>query len=293
MVAGADGYWLEKCCRTRKRANLLRMGRETRTLFGLEESIMRKWLTPVITLIGVAGACTAEAIVITSFQGAMQPTTPAPGWSYLWNSGGAIGNPANYTSLLPTTDPGAFYDNDGVVGLPGPNPGAFVYLGLVGTGLLNAGQPGGHPGRGLGDDGTAFGFERFAIAAFTLSAPASGVSITNSLLTNANFSSDGVHAQVYLNNSSAPLVDASTAAGQGMTTTFDVGLGNLAAGDVIFVAVGPRNTNFADSFSLRYEITATAVAAEPSSLGLLASGGIVFALAARHLRRRRKPGTDA
>jgi hypothetical protein len=253
---------------------------------------MRKSLPAAITLISVAWACTAEALVITSFQGAMQPTTPASGWSYLWNSGGAIGNPANYASLLPTTHPRFFYDSDGVAGLPDPAPASVVYLGLVSDGLLNAGQPGGHPGGGLGD-ANSLGFERFAIAAFTLSAPAAGVSITNSLLTNADSSTDGVHVQVYLNNSAVPLVDASTAAGQGNTTIFDVGLGNLAAGDVIFVAVGPRNTQSSDTFSLRYQITATVGVPEPSSLALLAWGGIVLALAAHHLTTHRKRGANA
>ena len=119
------------------------------------------------------------AAPLTSFEGALQPMTPASGWSYLWNSNGVIGNPANYAALLPTSDPNSFYDNDGVDGIPGSEPGAYVNVGLIDPILLGGGQPGAHPGRGS-EDIDSGSIERFVIAAFTLQT--SGyTSITDSL----------------------------------------------------------------------------------------------------------------
>jgi hypothetical protein len=130
-----------------------------------------------------------HAAVITTFQDALQPTTPAPGWAYLWNSAGTVGNPANYTALSPTTHSSYWYDNDGVSGLPGSNPGAYVYFG--------AGRSG-HPGRGSSDVG-AGGVERYAIAMYALESPGS-TSIVDGLLTNTDGSTDGLNLKVFATN---------------------------------------------------------------------------------------------
>ena len=210
------------------------------------------------------------AAPLTSFEGALQPMTPTSGWSYLWNSNGVIGNPANYAALLPTSDPLWFYDNDGVDGIPGSEPGAFVYIGLIDPILLDGGQPGAHPGRGS-EDIDSGSIERFVIAAFALQT-SGNTWITDSLLTNVDHSSDGVHVQVYLNSNPIPFVESATSSGQGISTTFNTSLGNLAAGDIIYVAIGPGNTDFSDTVRLRYTIDQTAAIPEPSSWGLLTIG---------------------
>src|SRR5436190_6065679 len=93
-------------------------------------------ITPVLLLIllGPRGMPQADGALLTSFQSAFQPTTPAPGWAYLWNNAGPIGNPANYTPLLPTA--GGLYTSDGTDNFPKQPPGSFVYFGLVSNPLV-------------------------------------------------------------------------------------------------------------------------------------------------------------
>ncbi|NJS38341.1 MAG: hypothetical protein HC783_04230, partial [Rhodobacteraceae bacterium] len=54
-------------------------------------------------------------VVVADFQDAFQGGSPATGWSYLWNQGGAIGNSANYAALQWN---GTNYDSDGAPGTP-------------------------------------------------------------------------------------------------------------------------------------------------------------------------------
>jgi len=248
---------------------------------------MKKLAVVAIVLAGVLlNHPLTVAAPLTSFEGALQPMTPASGWSYLWNSSGVIGDPTNYSALLPTSDPIWFYDNDGVDGIPGSEPGAYVYVGLIDPILLDGGQPGAHPGRGSEDIGSG-SIERFVIAAFTLQT-SGNTSITNSLLTNVDHSSDGVHVQVYLNSNPTPLIESTTPSGQGISTAFDVTLGNLSAGDVIYVAIGPGNTDFSDTVGLRYTIDQTTSIPEPSSWALLTTGllGVLGHFWQRRQRRR-------
>ena len=187
----------------------------------------------------------ADAATVTVFQDVMQPTTPASGWAYLWNSGGVIGNPANYTPLLATTHPELLYDADGVNGLPSPAPANFVYFGSKG---------GGHPGAGVSNTGSG-GIERYAIASYTVGTPIQGGIGRSSLRNTApTGSTDGLSLRVYLNNSPTPLVNTTTAAGFGKTTTFNTPLGELQVGDIIYVAVGARNLDYFDTFALEYDI---------------------------------------
>src|SRR4051812_46337432 len=88
----------------------------------------------------------ASAALITSFKTAFQPTTPAAGWSYLWNKNGSIGTPANYVPLLATA--AGNYTSDGTDTLPAATPARFIVFGQV------DGAPGGHPGTGVNDAGS-------------------------------------------------------------------------------------------------------------------------------------------
>jgi hypothetical protein len=217
----------------------------------------------------------SSAAVLTTFQGAMQPTTPAPGWSYMWNSGGAIGDPANYTSLLPTTDSTRFsYTTDGAPSLPSPAPGSYTYFGSE---VFNR-SPGGHPGPGTGQ--TAI--ERYAIAAYTLNNSGT-FAITNGVLQNVDTSIDGLNFRIYANSSL--IYSGITNPGVNSSLNFsNVPLGNLNSGDTIYVAIGPGVVDNSDTFSLEYSIeTADDVVPEPTTIAASVLGGLTLLA-----RRRRK-----
>ncbi len=227
----------------------------------------------------------AEAGVLTTFQDAMQAGSPAPGWSYLWNSGGPIGNPSNYTSMVATTDPYILYDTTGSPVLPNPAPGAYDYLGLIDpkypdlSGFFN--RPGGSPGLGSSDSGSG-GIERYAIAAYTL--PVGGETmVTSGMLINADASADGIDLNVYVDSNPLPLFQATTISGtKGATLPFAVDLGTLSAGDTIYVAIGGHLTDVRDSFVLEYDISSSAIP-EPSAI-VLAMTSITMVV---HYWRRR------
>ena len=224
----------------------------------------------------------ARGGLITSFQVAFQPTTPAPGWAYLWNNAGPIGNPANYTPLLPNMS--GVYTSGGVDVLPGPPPGASVNFSLVGS------VPGGHPGLGL--QAGSGGIERCAIAEYTLSS-SDKISILNGSLMNTNpnngGSTDGLSLRVFVDDNPTPLLDSGTAPGSQSTTAFGVGLGNLNAGDRIYIAVGSKDEDLFDSFQLSYDIVSVPEPATQvsSCVGLLTF--VMLAVRASSLGRRRAP----
>jgi len=205
-----------------------------------------------------------NALVLTTFQDAMQPNTPASGWSYLWNNSGAVGNPANYTALLPG-NPTHYYTVNGNGPFPSSGPGGYA---------LFAKDPitniaGGHPGRGINDSQSG-GIERYVIAAYTLSTSGT-ISIDEGLLTNVDTSTGGLDLGIYVNNNSTPLFTTSTAGGLNSNASFsNINLGNLNVGDTIYVAIGARNIDFDDSFSLQYSIDATTTTV-PEPLTILGS----------------------
>jgi hypothetical protein len=161
------------------------------------------------------------------------------------------------------------YTAGGIDSLPGPAPAANLNLNA------NAGVPGGHPGLGA-TQGGAGGIERYVIAAYTLPAD-SLVSIQNSnvVTTNPNTggSKDGLNVRVYVGNSSIAAISSSSAAGVGSSATFNGFLGNLSAGDKIYVAIGSKDDDLFDSFQLRYDIVAVP---EPSAALLVCSGAFFF-----------------
>lgn len=147
----------------------------------------------------------------------------ANGWEYLWNGGGAMGNDANYAPLAWN---GTYYDGDGINnGMPDAS-----------TAWANLAANGGHPGRSL-NQGQAQ--SRFVIAGFTV--PTGGdYQLENTQVIDANTScGDGAELHVYINNN---LIQSSTFANGG-GLNFDMSLGSLNAGDKIYVALGPKNTN--------------------------------------------------
>ena len=226
-------------------------------------------LALVCAIAFVIGPCAfVHGQLISSFHGAFQLTTPPAGWEYLWNSGGAIGNPANYTAMLANSS--GIYTAGGIDSLPGPAPAANLNLNS------NGGVPGGHPGLGA-TQSEAGGIERFVIAAYTLPA-GSLVSIQNSnvVTTNPNTggSKDGLNVRVYVGNSALAVISSSSAAGVGSSATFNGFLGNLSVGDKIYVAVGSKDDDLFDSFQLQYDIVAVP---EPGSAILVGIGLLILA----------------
>lgn len=212
----------------------------------------------------------AQAVTLASFERDLQPLNPPPGWSYLWNSAGAIGNPLNYTRLLPVTASRFYYTGNGNPP-PAPAPAAFVYIGLD-----PFGNPGGHAGLGSNRIESG-GIERFAIAAYILST-SNSIAITNGLLTNVDpsatsFNSDGLSLQVYVN--STLIVNTFTAPGFNNSADFSADLGNLNAGDTIYVAVGGRNADFYDAFRLQYSIEAVEAIPESEPFTILSTSILV------------------
>jgi hypothetical protein len=203
----------------------------------------------VLVLLGSSGVSQATGALITSFQSAFQPNNPAPGWDYLWNNAGPIGNPVNYTALLPTN--GGRYRSDGTENSPSPAPAAFIAFQRYDDQTV-----GGHPGTGESQSGSA-GIERYAIAVFTV-ATSDSISIVDGLLRNINpnfgGSSDGLNLKVYVNNDSLPVISAATGPGFGSQVTFNGALGALNAGDKIYVAIGSKDSDLRDGFALEYDI---------------------------------------
>lgn len=203
----------------------------------------------------VAGSLAASSFgaVVADFQDDFQGPSPAPGWSYLWNSSGAIGTESNYTSLV-WSETDNWYDAEGAPGLPSATvPNAqYIFLGATG----------GHPGGGTSESA---GVDRYAIASYTVtsSGPAS---ITNSLI-GANGSGENI-LRVFVNDTEfgSPLtVTGST------PVSFDRSLGNVVSGDQVYVTVGPNGTHTNDDFAIDYSID---VVPEPASVALLGLGAL-------------------
>ena len=110
--------------------------------------------------LGIAGSVSAAPITVADYTDDFTSPTPSSGWSYLWNEFGAIGNSANYDSLIYNASQG-WYTTTGAP-VPNPEPGSF---GIIGKGFA-------HPGSG-------FGIDRYAIAGYTVSA-AGSYSLTDS-----------------------------------------------------------------------------------------------------------------
>ncbi|MCS7306278.1 MAG: autotransporter-associated beta strand repeat-containing protein, partial [Thermoguttaceae bacterium] len=159
------------------------------------------------------------------------------GWDYMWNSGGPIGTATNYTSLQWSTGL-SVYNYDGGSPWPRGEPAAYVHL---------AGS-GGHPGRGSTQSGGVGNtIDRYAIAAYTVQSGEQGhVYLANGSIAVASGGSNGVEVRVYVNDT---LRFSRVQLGGAPTGYFGGYLGYLNAGDKVYVAVGPNNSDGADTFS--------------------------------------------
>ena len=172
--------------------------------------------------------------IVADYQDDFTEATPASGWSYQWNDSGVIGNAANYSALQWS---GASYDGDS--------------NNYPDTSGLNYGQlhsTGGHAGWGESDGAST---DRFVIAGYTVTQSGT-YNIINSFIdsnTGCQYSNGG-ELHVYVNDTP----HTSFTYDKLDNNAFDATLGNLNAGDTIYVATGPNGTDGCDDFLLDYSI---------------------------------------
>lgn len=188
--------------------------------------------------------------VVADFEDDFQPGSPAPGWSYLWNAGGAMGQAAHYDALR--WDGQSLYDSDGQAGLPDATD--------MGVGSFGAGQA--RPGDGVQQPQNASpAVDRFAIAAYTVALDGL-YSITQSEI-RALFGapSNGRELVIYVDDTLIQTVQSP--ADPNIGVSFDTSLGLLSAGQTIYVGVGPSLNTKKDRCELDFSITRT----QPPALG--------------------------
>lgn len=209
--------------------------------------------------------------IIADYVDDFNGTTATAGWSYLWNANGAIGDAANYIPLLPT---GTTWDSDGSTGVPDATDLAWGNFSPVG----------GHVGRSQGQGQPV---DRYVIAAYTIS-QAGEYFLTDTEYVDGNSGcGDGAVIEIYVNNT----LITSSSFPNGGSTTFDVNLGTLGVGDVVYIAAGPGpNNDSCDGFTWDFSISRTETTTKqrilfpelaaahvgdgPISLGATASSGL-------------------
>lgn len=172
------------------------------------------------------------------------------GWHYLWNapdgwmptgeSGnmwvGRMGHPTSYRPLVAAGGTWtADGDNDGENHVPDR------YVSLNATG--------GHPGGGINVYRNYEG--RFAIAAYTVSEAGRYVLEGASLSLGSSEAGDGIHLMIHVNDQQ-PVLEKMVPPGE--TVSFGVALGDLSAGDTIYVGVGPKIKLYSDGFQWDFSI---------------------------------------
>ncbi len=182
--------------------------------------------SPFDFLILRADSPVGETVQIANYQDDFQTGTAPAGYQYLFNQGADFGNPDNYIPL-------EFRNNR--FRAPSSN-------------FPNVGRTSAHPGPGTSQGD---GFEQHAIVAFTV--PADGeYFITDSIVSNGNRFSDGANVKVHITGGA---VTTLATIGSEETGNFDGSLGELTAGQTIYIGLGSGKTNGGDgSFPFDFSI---------------------------------------
>jgi hypothetical protein len=177
------------------------------------------------------------SILLATYSTDFNGPSPKPGWSYLWNANGALGNFNNYVPLKFAT---TLYTTDGV------EPATNAALS----------KTGGVPGRGS----TQGGISRAAIVGYTVPWDAAYAIVASSAdAFNDAGCSDGVNVQVYRNNDLMRTVQLRRFGASAQS--FDFALGYMTRGDTIYVAFNPLTTDTCDLLTFDFSVEATTLPA--------------------------------
>lgn len=206
--------------------------------------------------VGVSGAGTgirivhdAASVSVANYRDDFQTSSPASGWKYLWNAGGEIGDANNYQALVST---GGDYTSDGT---PTPTAGPARYARL--------GAENGHPGLGSMQSGSQ-GTDRFVIASYII--PRDGSYALRDSFVRTENNGSYVDVVVHVGNDS-PLLSGTVL--DGATASFDVDLGSLTEGEVVYIAFGPDSVDVSDFFSFDFSIDLLIVPGDYNQNGLV------------------------
>jgi hypothetical protein len=172
---------------------------------------------------------------LDGFRSAYQQTTPKSGWQYLWNKNGVIGNPANYAALEWDSDR---YDTDANGKWPDlDTPGRYLRLK----------SDGGSPGQ---EATTGNAYDRYVIVAYTI--PSDGEYVIRNATFQVNQyngnTSDPERDDLLVHvNTDSPVLHFTANYGDG-EVAWNTYLGELAANDKVYVAVGPHESESYDAF---------------------------------------------
>jgi hypothetical protein len=164
---------------------------------------------------------------------------PAPGWRYLWNKDGVIGNSSKYAPLQWNSGQGAYSGDANKYPVETP----------LGCGQLS--NSFGHPGGGIDNEGSVF--DRFVIAAYTLQRGQSGKSAIEIGLTytRQDVSGGRIELRVFVNDTLQGAIPISSSTAENQISAH---LGDLKEGDTIYFCVGPDREGSSDSFAFHFTI---------------------------------------
>lgn len=169
-------------------------------------------------------------------------------WKYYWNKPnnwqagsnpgdlftGEIGTVSSYTPLISN---GSMLTADGDDNGGNSSPDAYIRLNSTG----------GH----TGGTGTNTKLDRYAICAYTVRTPGNYYILNSSLSFPGGYSNGGL-VYVHVNTGNQVLSKEIPAVSVGV---FDVFVGNLVAGDVIYVCIGANGQSAHDSFNMNFDIS--------------------------------------
>ena len=221
----------------------------------------------------LAAAAPAGAAVVADYQADFRTNgTPAPGWSYLWNANGILGNSANYVPLVHDTNLGGDYETVANGTRPDAAPGAY----------LAAAQTAVYPGQSATQ--AADHVTRYVITAYTFSAEQIATYGNQLLFHTYHFSVPAdapgpIDVEVYKNNTLIapfpfpPGTDFSDA-----VYGPDYPFGTVQPGDTLYIAQGASGAYGGQPLGVSYTL---ALVPEPVAVPALALGALGL------LRRRR------
>ncbi|PTX96729.1 hypothetical protein DB345_05970 [Spartobacteria bacterium LR76] len=201
---------------------------------------MKKILIAALFLLSpiLSHAQQVVADLAADFQAGAFPS----GWEYSWNEEGVLGDDSNYKALVPpASGERGLWTADGVIPSGQKEAG---YL-QVRTNRDDPAKLMAHPGRAA----NIAGQPKYVIFSFSVQEPGS-YRVANGEILVKNDASDGVDYAVYVGNTLKFSGEAAPAKEKKLSGD----LGTLAAGDKIYVCVGPNASDTSDQFTIGYQI---------------------------------------